>query len=1251
MLNKYLSLPIRIHFIILVFLLAIPFIGIIVYVGMTERGDALKGAQNDCFKFVSAIAREEQVIVAGIRQLAATVAILPEITDGDAPKITPLLKRILKDNPQYTNITLSDEQGRILASAMPVREGMSVAHLKYFKDTVRTGMFSSGEYSVGRMTNKPILIFGYPVRNGGGRLNGVIGIGIDFTHIRQAFEGLNFPPGSSFSLLDHNGTILYRHLQDNLSGTLAGKRDIQKEIFTSMQNGPEEGTFTAVGNDGRQRIFAYKKMKLPQEAEPYLYIRSSIPESSAIGRASKGFFLTLAAIGLLSFVVLLWAWFIGKRIIVDRVTALEKASKQLAAGSGMLTVSKVITGGDLGELAKAIDRMVATAAEKEATLRTVFEAVNDSLFMIDRNGTVLALNTTTAERFGKRPEEILGKCIYDFLPAPLAEARRGYQEQALRSGGVVRFEDERAGRWIESVIYPVAADQGPPDRFVIYGRDITERKRIEEALRKSEENYRQLFINAPSAIYQIDFRTGKLLKANDVVCEYLGCRQEEIASLNPYDFLTEESKKVFGERLRRMGLGEKVADNPVYEIAAKDGRRRWIQLNSKNILDGEGMVIGADVVAHEITDQRRAEEESRRLASVVRHSLEIINLATPDGIMVFLNDAGKKIFGISEEEIARTNILDVIPEHLRDKVRQEVLPAIVEKGYWEGEIQYLNLKTGHLTDVHASSYRITDPETGAMQYLASVSQDITERKRDEKTIMLHAAVMETVAEGIFLIGLEDNIIKWTNRKLEELFGYGPGEMVGMHVDKVNAPTEKTPTETRISIVDVLRQSGAWHGEVENIKKDGTHFWSYIHVSVFNHPEYGAVMVAAHTDITKRKREEEERVKLQEQFLQSQKMEFVGRLAGGVAHDFNNMLGVILGHVEMAMEQVSPAESLHADLTEIRRAASRSADLTRQLLAFARKQVVTPRVLDLNETVEGMLKMLRRLIGENIHLAWMPGTNLWPVRMDPSQLDQVLANLSVNARDAISGIGKVTIETKNVHHDEAYCADHVGCVPGDYVLLVVSDNGCGMGKEILDKLFEPFFTTKETGKGTGLGLATVYGIVRQNNGFIDVLSGPDQGSTFRIHLPRYLGEAEQTQRLENQEPDMRGQETVLLVEDDPSLLQLTKRMLEKQGYRVLAAATPGEAIRLGKEHAGGIQLLITDVVMPEMNGQDLVSTLHSVDPNLAHLFISGYTADVMAHNGALPEGFCFLQKPFSRRGLAAKVREVLDRKRTKKSSSS
>ncbi|MDZ7699881.1 MAG: response regulator [Deltaproteobacteria bacterium] len=354
-----------------------------------------------------------------------------------------------------------------------------------------------------------------------------------------------------------------------------------------------------------------------------------------------------------------------------------------------------------------------------------------------------------------------------------------------------------------------------------------------------------------------------------------------------------------------------------------------------------------------------------------------------------------------------------------------------------------------------------------------------------------------------------------------------------------------------------------------------------------------------------------------------------------------MLQSILGHADLALMKMDKDHLLYADLQEIRNAVNRSTNIIRQLLTFARKQIIEPKVLNLNDQVANTLKMLRRLIGEDMDLIWKPGADVWEVKMDPAQIDQILVNLVVNARDAIVDVGQVVIESENAVLDQAYCATHPGSVPGPYVRLAVSDTGCGMEKATLEDIFDPFFTTKEAGKGTGLGLATVYGIVKQNNGYIDVHSEPGEGTSFDIYLPRHEGDAQEVDAVEAKSTGpVGGMETVLLVEDGLSVLESSRRMLTALGYTVLAADTPEEAIRQAETHSGEIHLLITDVVMPGMNGRDLADRLCQSRPEMKCLYMSGYTADIIARQGVLEKGVQFIQKPFSLDQLARKVREVL-----------
>ena len=486
--------------------------------------------------------------------------------------------------------------------------------------------------------------------------------------------------------------------------------------------------------------------------------------------------------------------------------------------------------------------------------------------------------------------------------------------------------------------------------------------------------------------------------------------------------------------------------------------------------------------------------------------------------------------------------------------------------------------------------------------------------------------------ALYSIAPDGAVTTW-NQSAERVFGWHAEEVIGRPLPIV--PEDKKDEFARFR--DQILQGHTLSGvAVLRRRKDGSHFHASLSASPIYSVQTGEIIgiMGSVEDITEHR-------KLEEQLRQAQKMEAVGRLAGGVAHDYNNMLSVISGYAELALDQVTPDAPLHAELSEILNAAKRSTDITRQLLAFARKQTIHPKVLDLNETVEGMLKMLRRLIGEDIELAWLPAPQVWPLRMDPAQIDQILANLCVNARDAISGIGRVSIETANAQLDETYCTENPGFIPGDFVLLSVSDNGCGMDKDTLDNIFEPFFTTKGDARGTGLGLATVFGIVKQNQGFINVYSEPGQGATFRIYLPRHAGrEAGRTPEARTQVPRGRN-ETLLVVEDDPPILEMTRMMLERLGYQVLAAATPSEALETASAAQAGIDLLITDVVMPEMNGRDLSEKLRTLCPNLKILFMSGYSSDVIAHNDVLAADIHFIQKPFTKQSLAAKVREVLE----------
>jgi len=508
------------------------------------------------------------------------------------------------------------------------------------------------------------------------------------------------------------------------------------------------------------------------------------------------------------------------------------------------------------------------------------------------------------------------------------------------------------------------------------------------------------------------------------------------------------------------------------------------------------------------------------------------------------------------------------------------------------------------------------------------------RKSEESYRGLFNAIQQSIyiqdEKGVFL-DVNDGAV--------ERYGYSRGEFIGRTSKFLSAPGKNDLARMRECF------DGAWAGipqqfEFWGLCKNGDVFPEDVWLCKGTYMGKD-VVIAVSSDISERKKAEEETRRLQSQLLQSQKMESIGRLAGGVAHDFNNMLQAIIGNTNLAKQEVAPDAPVSEYLHEIEQSAHRSARLTRQLLAFASKQTIQPRILDLNDTVAGMLKMLQRLIGEDIELIWKPGPNLWPVKIDPGQIDQILANLAVNARDAVSVNGMIEIETSNHTCDPDHCSHTcTRCKPCRYVVVVVRDNGCGMSEEVRQHLFEPFFTTKEPGKGTGLGLATVFGIVQQNDGLIDVVSAPGLGTTVRIMLP--IIETDQPLPVPaSVEGTISGKETILLVEDEAVILQVGMISLQRLGYAVLVASTPDIALRVAREYLEPIHLLITDVIMPGMNGPDLARRITALKPDIACLFMSGYTADVISTRSVLDESVNFIQKPFTIPELAAKIRHILD----------
>jgi two-component system, cell cycle sensor histidine kinase and response regulator CckA len=513
-------------------------------------------------------------------------------------------------------------------------------------------------------------------------------------------------------------------------------------------------------------------------------------------------------------------------------------------------------------------------------------------------------------------------------------------------------------------------------------------------------------------------------------------------------------------------------------------------------------------------------------------------------------------------------------------------------------------------------------------------------------LKIQARVLESMTEGVTLMD-DQGAILFTNRAFDTMFGYRSGELIGrpgylVHEHPPHCHSSRPFTAERGGEWETIRHAlnthGSWTGELPSRKKNGTPFVTEVRISTLEMS--GRVYwVAVQQDIT-------ERMRLEERLRQAQKMEAIGRLAGGIAHDFNNLLTGILGYSQMRLHSLAGGEPVQAsqlreDFQEIHRLGERAADLTRQLLAFSRKQILAFRVVDLNAVVTDMEKMLRRLIGEDIELITSLDPALHRVKVDSGQMEQIILNLAVNARDAMPGGGKLTIRTSNVEGDDLQTREDSQIRAGTFVKLAVSDTGCGMDEQTQEHLFEPFFTTKPAAAGTGLGLATVYGIVQQTGGSIEVSSNPGRGTTFEILLPRTRESESRLEPSSVPAESPRGKETVLVVEDEPSVRGLVRRILQRSGYAVLEAARGSQALLIGEQYPGLIDLVIADIVMPKMSGCEVAKRLVLLRPHLKVLYLSGYTDDTIVRHGVRERSVPFLPKPFTPAALVNKVREVLD----------
>jgi two-component system, cell cycle sensor histidine kinase and response regulator CckA len=864
----------------------------------------------------------------------------------------------------------------------------------------------------------------------------------------------------------------------------------------------------------------------------------------------------------------------------------------------------------------------------EEQYRLLADGIPQIVWTARPDGSIDYLNRRAAEYSGLETESLTGrKCARAVHPddRPHVEAVWG---EALRSGMPCEFEfrlrrADGAYRWHVGRQVAIRNDAGAISRWFGTCTDIHDQKMIAEQRARDA----LLLASVRDSVIVTDLE-GVVTYWNEGAARLFGWSAEEMIGRPYADRFPEPVRSRIVAQIRERLSGSEW--NGEFEDYRKDGSRVWIDSRVTRITNADGRPVGVMGVSHDISERKRHEAVHRFQHALLESQAE----ASPDGILLvgtdhqilshnrqFLNLWGIPTDLTATEDGAATALtasLVADPEAFTARI------AAINAAPDSRSHDEVLLADGRTLDRYSGPIRTAGGERlGRVWFF----RDITDRKRVEASL---GAVMRSVADAIITVD-EAGVIDSANPAVEPLFGYTEAEVIGLPVRTLLPEPfgdDRDPGSPGAGLAKVIGIGR----EVTGRRKDGSRFPADLSVSECR--LHGARhFTGVVRDVTAKK-------KLEDQFRQAQKMEAFGQLAGGVAHDFNNLLTVINGYSDLLLDEFAPGDPGRESMMAIREAGERAAALTAQLLAFSRKTIIEPKNLDLNAVVDSIAKMLRRLIGEDVRLSVVPGARLSPVRADLGQIEQVIMNLAVNARDAMPKGGRLTIETSNV----VVKADDHGYPdgpPGRYVRLVVADTGCGMSAEVKAKLFEPFFTTKGVGKGTGLGLATVYGIVSQAGGRIGVSSEVDQGSTFTVLFPA-VGEVPAPPSAPPAFPT-RGSETILLVEDEANVRKLAKMALETLGYGVLEAGGGTHAAHLAETHAGPIHLLLTDVVMPTMGGRDLVDTLRARYPGLRVLYMSGYTDDAVVRYGVTQSTDAFLQKPFTPLGLARKVRAVLDAK--------
>ena len=880
--------------------------------------------------------------------------------------------------------------------------------------------------------------------------------------------------------------------------------------------------------------------------------------------------------------------------------------------------------------------------ENEEKYRLLTEAIKDVVVQISPVGKLLYVSPSVTEFGGYIPEEEIGKHISNYFTkkSDLLRALKLIADVVIsKKSGMFEFEfkpKNRAPFTVEHTYVPLIKS-GKVYAIQMVLRDITERKKAEKAFQESQQRF-FAFANNLHGVAFIKDTDLKYIFINKNFEDTFGVNLENWKGKTDHE-IGFYQKEVCDDLSKNDNyvIQRKRALNIIEKVPIADEMHYWMVIKFP-LLNDEDSVMAVAGIAIDITEQKRQEQEIRKLSQVVETANQSVVISDVEGNMVYVNQALLNTGGFdNDKELIGKSIFLFSDDAGVKQLQQEIIPTILKEGKYKGELIFKR-KDKSYYPVNINCSLITD-ETGKHEYFVAIFEDISERKNQEKEISRLATVINESGQTIVITDLEGNI-EYVNPAFEKTTGYSSAEAIGQNPRILKSGEQDG--DFYKELWDTITSGKTWQGIFTNQKKDGTFYYERAVIFPIKNKQNETTNYAAvKQDITNEKI-------LEQQLRQSQKMESIGTLAGGVAHDFNNLLTVINGYAEMALMNLDSGNPLHKDMTSILSAGKRAENLTRQLLAFSRKQIFKTEIVDINLIISSLDKMLRRLIGEDIQVETILVDNLPNIKADKSQLEQIFVNLVVNARDAFRTVKKmdlqkkITIETGIGDLDKDYVSKHPGSQAGRHIFFAVSDNGCGMDKETKQRIFEPFFTTKEKGKGTGLGLSTVYGIVKQNKGSVYVYSEPGSGTTFKIYWPA-TEEKNTTKKIEAADTELRGSENILIVEDEKEVCRFAADSLMSLGYNVYKANNGRLALALIETEHPKLDMIITDLIMPQLNGKEFIKKAGKIYPDVKVIYVSGYTDNHIVHDGMLEEGVNFIHKPYSVIKLASAIRKVLDEK--------